>query len=960
MLLPVRGRRAIRVLRAFFSLFAVVAVWAIGSLPARAQTCPGDCGEDGEVTVNELITCVNIALGESSMDACPAADADGNGAVAINDLIAAVNAALSGCLVSETGSIRVQLTGNLPASQSVAIRVDDGATRPLSPGEQLSFTDVEPGTHQVLLSDLPENCQVSGGDVWPANVLAGQTSDVSFDVTCSGEVGGDEALLAVLQGAGTYGEGEASFEESDPSDPFAETAEDGSIWVCTTHTVSAEEYPDDYATFNPNAEVVYPGSMLQGATLEDATPEPLLVERAGGILTINLLNGSPGTYQWVDQVKQSTVVQAINDILAENTGVVPARFTYQSWETQSLEQLALSLQVNVTTLTTDFQASLGFSSDKKYNRFLVEMTQSYYTVSFDLPTSLDDLFAPGVTADNLEPYVGPGNPATYISSVTYGRRFYLLIESTASTTEMKASIQASYDSAVVGGELQAGMTYVKDLSDVNIKVFALGGDHSLAVATFNADPQALGAFLTEGADIRTGVPLSYVVRNVLDNTVVNVKVATDYDVKTCSLSGAAFYSGFNGNAEGWTSYSNGISEPLAQSSTSCAYDRGGCIALQDGTGDSTSPDGQFRAPTAWRADADWSRFYGGTLRYAMRVECQPGQDCSGGVMPLGDDVIIKSPYDTLYLNLPKELIADMLDGWQDVRIELHESGTRFGQGVTRRWQVEVEGKRCDATRAEIKAVLSDVTDFRVRADHLSGTDNTWLDEVSLVAPLSPEEGCTSSGGDVRALTCCEGAGDFPDMCGDGCGECPPQWSEEVQACYCGPGLCFDGARCVVPITPTCEVEPDVLRSGQVSIATRFDWTGTDEWVTSALDVDGGATRTSSWHTYPYIFPAPYDMTQSCTKASSGQWRFVFNNDYWNLKKVPFDRISPRVIQARLALGTQDPGTTKYDTGDVFVLRTDTGNVAKVKVVSVYDSGAGWPDEYHRREVTLKYATYLGQ
>ena len=45
--------------------------------------------------------------------------------------------------------------------------------------------------------------------------------------------------------------------------------------------------------------------------------------------------------------------------------------------------------------------------------------------------------------DDLAPYMGPGNPPTYISSVTYGRRFVLLIESTSSTTEMKASIRAS-------------------------------------------------------------------------------------------------------------------------------------------------------------------------------------------------------------------------------------------------------------------------------------------------------------------------------------------------------------------------------------------------------------------------------------------------------------------------------------------------------------------------------------
>ena len=59
--------------------------------------CAGDCNGDGMVPVNELITGVNIALGNAAVDACPAFDRDGNGQVAVNELIAAVNAALSGC-----------------------------------------------------------------------------------------------------------------------------------------------------------------------------------------------------------------------------------------------------------------------------------------------------------------------------------------------------------------------------------------------------------------------------------------------------------------------------------------------------------------------------------------------------------------------------------------------------------------------------------------------------------------------------------------------------------------------------------------------------------------------------------------------------------------------------------------------------------------------------------------------
>lgn len=59
--------------------------------------CAGDCGHDGQVTVDELVTLVNIALGLAPVHACDAGDADGNGQITINDIMLAVNHALSGC-----------------------------------------------------------------------------------------------------------------------------------------------------------------------------------------------------------------------------------------------------------------------------------------------------------------------------------------------------------------------------------------------------------------------------------------------------------------------------------------------------------------------------------------------------------------------------------------------------------------------------------------------------------------------------------------------------------------------------------------------------------------------------------------------------------------------------------------------------------------------------------------------
>ncbi|MCB9683004.1 MAG: thiol-activated cytolysin family protein [Alphaproteobacteria bacterium] len=342
----------------------------------------------------------------------------------------------------------------------------------------------------------------------------------------------DAAYRDALAKGGTF---EVPEDRTDITTTNAEEEEDeeGERYVCVDREYSIERAPLDYATFDPSAEVIYPGSLLQGATLADATPEPIAVERAPGTVSIDLVNGSRGVSADVDQVTYSAIQGALNEILANNNGQGAARFTLESSEVQSREQLALALGVNVSTLAGEVDADLAFSSDTSLNRWVVKLTQSYYTMTYDLPTSLDDVFAPSVSPKDLERYVGPGNPAAYVSSVTYGRVFYLLVETTASRKDLEASISASYSAAVVGGELDASATYVTDLANAKVKVFALGGDPSLALATFSGSFEAVRDFLTEGGDITTGKPLSYKLRSVVDNRTVYVKVATEYTVREC-------------------------------------------------------------------------------------------------------------------------------------------------------------------------------------------------------------------------------------------------------------------------------------------------------------------------------------------------------------------------------------------------------------------------------------------
>ncbi len=331
--------------------------------------------------------------------------------------------------------------------------------------------------------------------------------------------------------------------ESEPKNEDYEEEEEGETvekrWVCTTKTLSVLDGNGQFPLFDTSSDVIYPGALLQGKTLRNATPSPIVVKRAGGTISYNLNNGNLNSSFMVDEVKKSSIQDGMNSIISGAGSVVPANFQLDIVQIESESQLAIEMGLDVQTFTTKVSADMSFSSEKTFNRTLVKLNQSYYTMSFDLPTSLDEVFDPSVTPQDLATYVQEDNAATFISSVTYGRIFYMLVESTSSRQEMSAKLNVAYGAFKNKVEGELGVSAMEELNDLKIKVVAYGGDAAgtfqLAGETNIAD---IANKLAESTDVRAGLPLSYVVRSVeRPDQIVGTRLATEYDVVNCVLKG---------------------------------------------------------------------------------------------------------------------------------------------------------------------------------------------------------------------------------------------------------------------------------------------------------------------------------------------------------------------------------------------------------------------------------------
>lgn len=91
-----------------------------------------------------------------------------------------------------TGSLEVTLTiaGDAPDADGCVFTVDGAGQRRLTTGESTTYSDLSVGQHEIAISDVAGNCQVSGQAVRTVSVSADQTASVTFSVTCAQDAGG--------------------------------------------------------------------------------------------------------------------------------------------------------------------------------------------------------------------------------------------------------------------------------------------------------------------------------------------------------------------------------------------------------------------------------------------------------------------------------------------------------------------------------------------------------------------------------------------------------------------------------------------------------------------------------------------------------------------------------------------------------------------------------------------------
>lgn len=158
--------------RAAATLSGLVLLMSVTARPVAA-TCVGDCNLDQQVTVDELITMINVALGTAGVGSCVAGDGNHDGDITVDEIISAVAHALSGCPLEPTPSATAPPTDTPGATPPPTATPENTATATATPGVNLGSASGHAGDTvgvPITLSD-------SGGVVVAASL------DIRFDPT---------------------------------------------------------------------------------------------------------------------------------------------------------------------------------------------------------------------------------------------------------------------------------------------------------------------------------------------------------------------------------------------------------------------------------------------------------------------------------------------------------------------------------------------------------------------------------------------------------------------------------------------------------------------------------------------------------------------------------------------------------------------------------------------------------
>jgi hypothetical protein len=301
------------------------------------------------------------------------------------------------------------------------------------------------------------------------------------------------------------------------------------------------ENPREIVMYSPDKDILWAGALIQGASHQEGLGQLLALpisERAALEVSIPALN-TAANFRTVDRPTQATVTSAIGSMVGAATASglsTPSTISFEQTVFHSEEQFALSIGMSGSYMGFSSSASGSFSRNASETTVTAQFLQKMYEVVVAPPQTPGAFFASDLTDAVLQAQVrlgrlGPDNVPVYVSNVVYGRMMAFSFTSSASETDIRATLSAAYNGIGSSASLNLSTKQRKVLEEAKIRVASLGGDAQATIDVIRSGDWT--QYFTDQAPLSSAEPLSYTFRD-LNGAVAGVTESTNFDIKTCS------------------------------------------------------------------------------------------------------------------------------------------------------------------------------------------------------------------------------------------------------------------------------------------------------------------------------------------------------------------------------------------------------------------------------------------
>lgn len=326
------------------------------------------------------------------------------------------------------------------------------------------------------------------------------------------------------------------FAERPIGEPENDTYEvDGRTYECSVQEYEVAAEFNEQVCLNPTSDILWPGSIIDGNTIETGDYVPIVTARNPVTISVSLENLQGIKSKTVENPKLSTMREAIAEIMSQEvTGATPARVTFEIQDVYSESQLDIALGVSYSNGLTSVKNQFNFNQHDILSRTVVKFLQVYYTIDIDLPQKPSDLFAESVSWNDISKQIDGGVSPTYVSTIAYGRMALFTMESKYSSTQVRNALSASINA--INTNVDLAVEHRSVLQNSTIKATIIGGSGAHAVLAVNGF-DGLKEYMTQGGNYdkdTAAAPLAYKLRYMCDKDPCRIVMANSYMVKSCN------------------------------------------------------------------------------------------------------------------------------------------------------------------------------------------------------------------------------------------------------------------------------------------------------------------------------------------------------------------------------------------------------------------------------------------